>query len=117
MRIAAASSDGKLINQHFGHAKDFYIFEKEADRFHYLELRSGRPFCNGGEHDNDELADAIDLIEDCSYVLVVQIGNGAELELNKRGIIAKITRGFFNDCLQQFYKELAEGESIDESNK
>ena len=109
MRIAAASSDGKLINQHFGHAKDFYIFEKEADRFRYLELRSGRPFCNGGEHDNDKLAGAIDLIEDCSYVLVVQIGNGAELELNKRGIIAKITRGFFNDCLQQFYKELTEG--------
>ncbi|MBI4856345.1 MAG: dinitrogenase iron-molybdenum cofactor biosynthesis protein [Acetobacterium woodii] len=109
MRIAAASSDGKLINQHFGHAKDFYIFEKDADRFRYLELRTGKPFCNGGEHDDDELEDAINLIEDCSYVLVTQIGNGAELELNKRGIIAKIARGFFNDCLIEFHNELAEG--------
>ena len=109
MRIAAASSDGKLINQHFGHAKDFYIFEKEADRFCYLELRSGKPFCNGGEHDDNELQDAISLIADCSYVLAVQIGYGAEVELNKRGIKAKISRGFFNDCLQEFHNQLAEG--------
>lgn len=109
MKIAAVSSDGKLINQHFGHAQNFYIFEKRMNQFQYIELRTGKPFCNAGEHDAHELEDAIDLIADCSYVLVVQAGYGAKQALKERGIKVKIARGFFNDCLKEFYNELAEG--------
>ncbi|MBC3796471.1 NifB/NifX family molybdenum-iron cluster-binding protein [Acetobacterium tundrae] len=109
MRIAAVSSDGKFINQHFGHAQQFYIFERLEDRFQFLELRRGKAFCNGGDHNNKELKDAIDIIDDCSYILAVQAGYGAVEALNERGICVKIAIGFIDDCLKEFFKELTEG--------
>jgi len=34
--IAVASSDGKVVNQHFGKATNFLIFEVEGDNFKYI---------------------------------------------------------------------------------
>lgn len=106
MKIAVASSDGKVVNQHFGHAEKFYIFEKGVDSFKYIELRTCKAFCNSGEHDDKDLEDATRLIEDCTYVLVTQVGLGAQQALKERGVDVKVTRGFINDCVLQLYKEL-----------
>ena len=106
MKIAVASSDGKVVNQHFGHAKEFYIFEKGIKDFKYIELRTCKAFCNSGEHDDKDLEDAIRVIEDCKYVLVNQVGLGAQQALEWRGIDVKIARGFINDCVMQLFKEL-----------
>ncbi|MDD3306296.1 NifB/NifX family molybdenum-iron cluster-binding protein [uncultured Acetobacterium sp.] len=106
MRIAAVSSDGKLINQHFGQARDFYIFDIMNEGYKFLGIRTGKPFCSGGEHDDGELYNAVDLISDCDYLLAVQVGHGAQKELKNHGIMVKITRGIFKDCLYAFYKEL-----------
>jgi predicted Fe-Mo cluster-binding NifX family protein len=109
MRVAVASSDGKFINQHFGHAKQFYIFEEKNEHFRYLELRNGKAFCDAGEHDHSDLKNAVSLISDCNYVLAVQAGYGAIDALNQQGISVKMTQGFINDCLDDLINELPEG--------
>ena len=109
MRVAVASSDGKFINQHFGHTQQFYIFEKLEDRFQFLERRIGKAFCDGGEHDDTKLKEAIDNIDDCAYVLTVQVGYGAVEALHERGISVRIAVGFIDDCLKEFFRELTKG--------
>lgn len=48
-KIATASSDSKVINQHFGRATQFSIFEVKGNKFEFLEIRNSTSFCNNGE--------------------------------------------------------------------
>lgn len=101
MRIAVASSDGIVVNQHFGHADTFYIYEKNKDGFHLLEKRKGLAFCQGGFHEETELKSAIELLLDCQVLYALQIGKGAQDALAEKGILSKTYRGFILDLLIQ----------------
>lgn len=88
-RIAVASTDGKVVNQHFGRADKFYIVEvDDRNEFSFLEIRETEAACQGGEHKEEGLEGTVDLLSDCKYVLVKQIGPGAEYALSKKGITA-----------------------------
>jgi predicted Fe-Mo cluster-binding NifX family protein len=101
MRVAVASSDGIVVNQHFGRADMFYIFELNAkDGVRYIEKRRGRPFCHGGEHEDGELKDAVELLCDCQKVFVLQIGAGAQRQLVESGIEPVVARGIIQDVLE-----------------
>ncbi|ATW28009.1 NifB/NifX family molybdenum-iron cluster-binding protein [Candidatus Formimonas warabiya] len=100
-RVAAASSDGKFINQHFGRASQFYIFEIRDDQYHFVELRKNVPPCGGGEHDEDTLRKSVNLIGDCRVVLVNQIGPGAASVLNSRGIQSFRVQNFIEEALEK----------------
>ncbi|WP_272942742.1 NifB/NifX family molybdenum-iron cluster-binding protein [Methanobacterium formicicum] len=44
IRVAAASSDGKYVNQHFGKADKFLIFDiKDNGEHEFIELRETAP--------------------------------------------------------------------------
>jgi len=48
IKVAVASNDGKVINQHFGHAQEFLIFDLNDDgTFEFVETRENVPTCNG----------------------------------------------------------------------
>ncbi|MGB9977861.1 NifB/NifX family molybdenum-iron cluster-binding protein [Methanobacterium sp.] len=81
LKIAIASSDRKVIDQHFGQAPDFLIYEiKENGNFEFIEIRKNIPPSDDPNllenHDN-ALAKSADLISDCNVVLASQIGPGA----------------------------------------
>lgn len=103
MKVAVASSDGIVVNQHFGRADTFYIYElksrREAVR---LEKRKGMPFCRGGEHEDQDLLDAVHLLADCEKVFVLQIGRGAEDELLRAGIEPVIAPGIISEVLDDY---------------
>lgn len=45
-RVAAASTDGKVVNQHFGRAELFHIFEiSEDEGYRFLESRKVDACC------------------------------------------------------------------------
>ena len=44
-KIAVATSDGIVVNQHFGHADKFYIYEIQDDIFTKVEVRQTAPAC------------------------------------------------------------------------
>ncbi|MBS1208233.1 MAG: nitrogenase cofactor biosynthesis protein NifB [Proteobacteria bacterium] len=77
VHMAVASSGGGLINQHFGHAKEFLIYEASSAGVRFLGPRRAAQYCGGeadcGEAENT-LARTIAVLADCEVVLCSRIG-------------------------------------------
>ena len=84
IRVAVASSDGIVVNSHFGRARDFYIYEvSENEDTVLLEKRELVPICEAGNHDEGRLRDNVKRLSDCDYVAVSRIGMGALRVMNE----------------------------------
>lgn len=103
-KIAAASSDGKVINQHFGKASQFLIFEVENEEFEFIEVIKTIPFCGGGTHNDSDLKSAVEGLKECRAVLISQIGNGAGAELKRRGIDSFEVHDYIEEALVKLIK-------------
>ena len=84
MKIAVASTNGKLVDLHFGDANKFLIFEIEdgEGKFHEIREKTDLPLNNH----TDRWVASIDLINDCKTVICNKIGNEPTIELRKMGI-------------------------------
>lgn len=86
-KIAVVSSDGIVVNQHFGHAEKFLIYEVTDDgNFSFIETRIAEPVCNYRNHDEGKLIENLQKIQDCKYLLVSRIGTGAAIQAERLGI-------------------------------
>lgn len=85
VKIAIVSTDGKVVNEHFGRAKYFHIFEIDVNNYRYLETRNINSSCNDESHSNATLDDVIEVIKDCTAIVVAKIGDGASLYMGKKG--------------------------------
>lgn len=101
VKVAVASTDGKFINQHFGRAREFLIFDlnEEEQSYKFIELRNNQPPCNEFEHNDNLLEESVNLLADCKAVLVSQIGPGAVHALGYKGIQALMIRDYIHDAL------------------
>lgn len=100
-KVAVASSDGKVVNQHFGRATQFLIFDIEDGYYRLNELRKTSPFCKDNEHNDDLLNKAVELVSDCKAVLVSQVGPGAASILTEHGVRPIILPEFIDDALKK----------------
>lgn len=101
-RIGIASTDGLVVNQHFGRAESFLIADVDDDgQINVLEQRFLQPVCDGGNHDDDRLAENINKLADCNYLLVSRIGPGAESKLEERGIAAYEIPGIIEESVHK----------------
>ncbi|MBQ3666148.1 MAG: dinitrogenase iron-molybdenum cofactor biosynthesis protein [Lachnospiraceae bacterium] len=106
-QIAVASSDGIVVNSHFGRADQFLIYQLEIDNENddwmkkYVELRKVAPVCQGGNHDDNRLEKTADLFLDCKYILVSRIGQGAANVLEGKGIIPMELPGMIDESIHQ----------------
>jgi nitrogen fixation protein NifX len=75
MKIAVVSSDGKVINQHFGKASRFLIFEANCNEIQFLEVRETIPLFGSADsgHADEALSKTISLIEDCKAVFWLEL--------------------------------------------
>ncbi len=110
-RVAAASSDGKYVNQHFGRATQFLVFDLEENGDHrFVELRSNQPSCSWEASEEPEApkhGQTIETLADCQAVLVSRIGTAAEATLNDHGIRGYVIPDFIDEALRQVAKKLA----------
>jgi hypothetical protein len=86
--FAVASRDGRLVDQHFGHAEKFYIYAWDDGRVSLKERRSALQFCRGkkGCFDHDEkILTPAEVLEDCAAVISLRIGDAPRLMLESRG--------------------------------
>ena len=103
-RIAVASTDGKVVNQHFGKAEVFYILEADTEGriwWDLKEIRQVNAFCEGGEHQDDRLEEAVSRIADCEYVLVSKIGYRAANVLEAKGIRVFELPGMISESVEE----------------
>lgn len=108
-RIAVASSDGIVINQHYGRASLFGIYDVlQNNTIHLAETREAIPVCQAGYHDNQRMLESARCLLDCKYVLVSRIGKSAAALLEQEGIIPMELPGIIEESVQKLitYEEI-----------
>ena len=103
MKVAIVSTDGKVINQHFGKASRFFIFEiDDCGKIQFLEVRETMPLCGSADegHADDVLSRTISLISDCEALLCSRIGSRPREELRKKGIKPVEAPYFIDEALK-----------------
>jgi nitrogen fixation protein NifB len=75
--LMAVAAKGALINVHFGHAKEFMVYEATAKGAKFVGHRRADAYCSGDETcgDGESVLDkTIKALEDCEVVLCSKIG-------------------------------------------
>lgn len=87
-RVAVASTDGIVVNQHFGHAERFHIIEIDSstNEFKFAGTREVERVCQGHYHNDSSFDKVVDVLNDVHAVLVAKIGQGASQQLESRGL-------------------------------
>ena len=85
LRLAFASTDGMVVDEHFGAASRFHVFTLDQDG----PRRSAVIVCATGDgHDDNRLGQRITALHECRAVLCTAIGQGALRKLRASGIEA-----------------------------
>lgn len=85
-RVAVATRGGGLVNQHFGHAREFLVYDVDRDGVRLVGHRKVDGYCVGGDGDDDVLPAVLRALADCRAVLVAKVGHCPREELAKAGI-------------------------------
>ncbi|MCG6939953.1 MAG: nitrogenase cofactor biosynthesis protein NifB [Thiohalocapsa sp.] len=118
-RFAVATTGGGVINQHFGHAREFLIYEAAAVGddvdVRFLAARKVDLYCAGGDtcgDAEDALAKTIRTLEGCTGVLCSKIGIEPWDRLEAAGLVPNGEHAMepIEDAVAAVYRELlAEG--------
>jgi nitrogen fixation protein NifX len=95
MKVAFATMDGNKVDEHFGRAGMFAIYEITEGGYHFVEMRK---FADGidqaivGTRDMGQLHDnavqsKVDRLADCKLIYLTEIGGPAAARLVKKGIM------------------------------
>lgn len=102
-KLAIATSDGFTVNEHFGHAKFFRVYELGEEEYTYLEVRDAVAACQQQlGHDTTRFDKIIELLSDCDAVLVQKIGEGAAAYLIEKGVRVFEVSGPIDAVLKKF---------------
>jgi len=84
--VAVATKGSGLINEHFGHAKEFQVYELSTAGAKFVGHRRVDLYCQGGFGDEASLETVIRAINDCHAVFVAKIGGCPKADLEAAGI-------------------------------
>lgn len=108
-RVAVASMEGLLVNQHLGEASRLLIYGKEDGEIKFIESRKTPERGAGVKRWND----LSKKINDCGTLLVSGIGNQPKKILNLKGIHIHEVEGLVEDAVSA----VLNGESVDYMKK
>lgn len=89
MLFAVATKDGTSINQHFGHAQRFLIYEVEGAEVRLVEEKQVERYCSYDENHplRGHILRTIALtLNDCRAVVCARIGEAPQAEMERLGI-------------------------------
>lgn len=93
MLIAVASTDGEMVNEHFGRATRFWIFDVAESKHSLIVVRNVEPLSTGDKKhpfDPERMGSLYDALKDCKRVYCTKIGERPRQELEKAGITTVI---------------------------
>jgi len=85
-RIAIATKGDGLVNQHFGHAREFLVYDVDRTGARLVGHRKVGQYCVGGDGDEDVLPSVLRTISDCHAVLCAKVGHCPRQALSEAGI-------------------------------
>jgi nitrogen fixation protein NifX len=100
MKIAITTSDGKIIDTHFGHASAFHIYEMENGALKFKEVRHCPPYSisdkTHGGFDAFRFGNVYEIIKDCRFLYTSKIGEIPEAKLKEKGILTEVVSAEIN---------------------
>ena len=107
MLIAVATKGHGKVNEHFGHATEFQIYEVNAKGAKFVGHRRVDLYCQGGYGEEDTLVTVIRAINDCHAVFVAKIGGCPKDDLQKAGIdpVDKYAHQFIEQSAIAYFME------------
>ncbi|KJR40990.1 nitrogen fixation protein NifX [Candidatus Magnetoovum chiemensis] len=115
MKVAFATTDGLRVDEHFGRAGLFAVYELTEDGYHELETRH---FSSADGIDSDientkdmkemhetKAGDKVERLSDCKIVYLTEIGGPMAARLAKKGMMpVKVACGvFIKDAMEKLY--------------
>ena len=86
--VAVATKGTGRINQHFGHAEEFQVYEVSAEGAKFIGHRKVEHYCQGGFDNDEALPGIVQALEGCCAVMVAKIGHCPKKDLAAAGIQA-----------------------------
>jgi nitrogen fixation protein NifX len=95
MKIAFATTDGSMIDEHFGRAGMFAVYDLDREGYRFVEMRKFADGVDaavtgtrdqGAVHDNAVQA-KVDRLADCRIIYLTEIGGPSAARLVKKGIM------------------------------
>jgi len=110
--MAVATTGGGVINQHFGHAREFLIYEASAADVRFIGVRKVDLYCAGGDSCGEAetaLAKTIRTLSGCEAVLCSKIGFEPWGQLEAAGITPNGEHALepIEEAVAALYQELA----------
>lgn len=118
-RIAVASKGHGLINEHFGHAQEFLIYEASPQQgIRFVGVRKVTPYCAGHEACDEEEEPSrkiVPFFSDCQVVLCAQIGLEPRKILESMGILVNSEHAMvpIKQAMMAVYQELSQTKPIE----
>jgi nitrogen fixation protein NifB len=109
--MAVASKGGGLINEHFGHAREFMVYEASPGGVRFIGHRKTDLYCSGGDScgDGETVLDRIiRALEGCEAVLCSKVGHEPWEALEAAGILPNGEHGMerIEDAVAAVYAEM-----------
>ena len=120
--MAVATSGGGIVNQHFGHAREFLIYEAATTTddvaVRFIGARKVDLYCGGGDTCGDAetaLAGSIRTLNGCEVVLCSKIGYEPWGDLEAAGILPNGEHAMepIEDAVAAVYREMASNGRLD----
>ncbi|HEY9799007.1 MAG TPA: nitrogenase cofactor biosynthesis protein NifB [Leptolyngbyaceae cyanobacterium] len=107
--VAIATKGGGLVNQHFGHAKEFQVYEVDGTEVRFISHRKVDHYCQGGYGEAATFDNIVKTIADCKAVLVSKIGESPKEKLLQAGIQAVEAYDVIEKVALEFYEQWNKG--------
>ncbi|MDA8149989.1 MAG: nitrogenase cofactor biosynthesis protein NifB, partial [Nitrospiraceae bacterium] len=106
-----ATQGGGEINQHFGHAREFQVYEVDANEAKFVGHRRVDLYCEGGFGEEDSLTRITEALSDCVAVMCAKIGGCPKKTLEEAKILGidKFAFQSIKPSLLTYFKEYVEG--------
>ncbi len=110
IQVAVATKGGGRINEHFGHAKEFQIYEIGTAGVKFVGHRRVDLYCQGGYGEEDVLPVIVRALNDCVAVFVAKIGGCPRDTLQAAGIdpVDRYAHGFIEQSAISYFKDYLE---------
>ncbi len=120
--MAVATSGQGVINMHFGHAKEFLIYEASPTGVRFISHRKTELYCSGDDTCGEAetaLEKNIRTLESCEVVLCSKIGFEPWEQLESAGIQPNGEHAMedIEEAIMAVYMEMAEAGKLDESSE
>jgi nitrogen fixation protein NifB len=117
--MAVATSGGGVINQHFGHAREFLVYEASSEGVRFINHRKADQYCEGDVSCGDGetvLQRTIKSLIGCEAVLCSKVGFEPWAQLEEAGVMPNNDYPMepIEEAVMKHYKKMIEDGLLDE---